>query len=539
VNGTGLSSTSCLLAVGVTDANGNPLCALSTLTCTTSANSTPSGANCPQSSARNILYSQQNDLVQNQTGIVNGQLTIPPGYAFGMAELPDTITNQQCSYPSGSPLQGQLCPQSILSQLEDNTPHGGGTGGTGNSTYALFCCQPEWATTPTISLWNKSTSVPVSFTSVPPPVPIPNTNNFQAAQGAYVVVGAESPSLGPLDTTYPLPGEQSLANSTPCLASPTTWSEQHPQAFSVNGTITNYDNGTTAPAPLTEGSYLAHYFSVDCDAFEELIYPTSLNVAPGTPGPNVLLFKTVPFNVDLTKPNISSITLNPPGGIYAQNSTVTASFTCSDPISNGVASGIASCGPNSGYAGQNPVVVTGAAVPTNVVGSSLTYTATATDQARNSYSASVPYQVVGPDNVAVAMIGGLLVKTGTNLTYDIFVVNSGPNVADLVTVRDTLPAGTSFVSSGYAIDSCTFGSGPPQCSINAPKNSCGSVPGTCSIGSLPVWASKNAVGAVVQITVKVTASPNTILTNTAVVSGLNPNTDTKYLKATWPTLVTK
>jgi uncharacterized repeat protein (TIGR01451 family) len=308
----------------------------------------------------------------------------------------------------------------------------------------------------------------------------------------------------------------------------------------VSGLITTFDNGTTTPAPLIEGAYDAHYFSVDCDDFEELVYPGSLNVMPGAPGSNVVSFKTVPFNIDLTAPSVGPITLNPPGGFYAQNSSVTASFTCTDPISNGVASGIATCGPNSGYGGLNPVMVSGAKVPTNVLGSQ-TFTATAADVAGNSSpTASVTYQVVGPDYLAIGMIGNLLVKTGTNLTYDIFVVNSGPNTADLVTVTDTLPAGTSFVSSGYAIESCTFSKGqPPHCSITPPTNSCGSVSGSCSIGTLPAWTNKNAIGAVVQITVKVNANPNTIITDTAAVSGANFNSDVKYTTAKWATLVTK
>lgn len=539
-NGTSMAGAPCLLAAGQTDALGNPMCFVNTLTCTTSADPIPSGANCPQSTARNIKFNQEIALVQNQAGIVSGILTIPTGYAPGMAEAPDALTpGGQCSYPSVSPLAGQICPRSILTQIEDNNPKPGGTGAGTNSTYVFFCCEPEWQTTPTIPLWSKSTTVSASLTSVPPATPNPNSNNFHAAQGAFVVAGAE-PHGVVLDTTYPLPGEQSLNNPIPCPAPPATWSEQNPQTFSVSGLITTFDNGTTTPAPLIEGAYDAHYFSVDCDDFEELVYPGSLNVMPGAPGSNVVSFKTVPFNIDLTAPSVGPITLNPPGGFYAQNSSVTASFTCTDPISNGVASGIATCGPNSGYGGLNPVMVSGAKVPTNVLGSQ-TFTATAADVAGNSSpTASVTYQVVGPDYLAIGMIGNLLVKTGTNLTYDIFVVNSGPNTADLVTVTDTLPAGTSFVSSGYAIESCTFSKGqPPHCSITPPTNSCGSVSGSCSIGTLPAWTNKNAIGAVVQITVKVNANPNTIITDTAAVSGANFNSDVKYTTAKWATLVTK
>ena len=137
------------------------------------------------------------------------------------------------------------------------------------------------------------------------------------------------------------------------------------------------------------------------------------------------------------------------------------------------------------------------------------------------------------------MVGNILVKTGTNLTYYIFVVNAGPNTADLVQLTDAIPSGTTFVSSGYAIESCTITNGQVSCSITPPKNSCGSVAGSCSLGNLAAWTKNNPTGALVQITVKVNAKPNTILTDVAVVSEANYDPNTKNNTTKWLTLVTK
>jgi uncharacterized repeat protein (TIGR01451 family) len=467
-------------------------------------------------------------------------LTVPPGYAPALAMAPDVlVSGAQCTFPNPGSLAAQVCPQSILTQLEDLTIKSGGTGKTTNSSYMFTCCEPEWQTTPAIALWSNSTTVPASFTSVPPATPNPNNNNFHAAQGSLVVVGAEARGVA-LDTTYPLPGEQSLSNPIPCPAlgvSPATpWSTQNPQIFSVSGAITTFDNSGTA-TPLVEGAYDAHYFSVDCDAFEELVYPASLDIHPGPPGPNVVTFKTVPFNIDTKAPGVTSITLNRSGGFYAQNTPLTATVTCTDPSSSGIFSGIAKCGSQS-FGGQQVVTTTPISLSTAAIGMQ-TFTATAVDVAGNaSPASSITYQVVGSADLAIGMIGNLFAKTGTNITYYIGVANAGPNAANQVTITDAIPSGTTFVSSGYAIESCNLSGGQPLCSITPPKSSCGSVPGSCSIGTLPAWTRQNPVGALVQITVKVNAKANTTITDTAVVSEANSDLNPKNNTAKWATFVT-
>ncbi len=540
VGGTSMADTSCFIAAA--DQN---VCAIYTIECTTTANSTPAGANCPQSTVRNVLFEQEVDVLQNQTNIVNGILTIPPGYAPGIAMGPDAVVpGSQCTYPAGGPLSTQVCPQSIMTELQDNSPHGGGTGTTTNSSYIFFCCEPEWTTSPSIPLWNNSVMVPASFSVAPPPTPNPNPNNFHAAQGASVVVGAE-PHGTLLDTTFPLPAEQTLNNQIPCPvpgAPPATpWSTQNPQPFSVSGVISTYDNNNTA-SPLVEGAYDAHYFSVDCDAFEELVFPQQLNVQPGTPGANVILFKTVQFNVDLTAPQVTSITLNPAGGYYAQNSTLTATVSCTDPTSSNIFSGIATCGALGSpqvFSGQQSVTTSPITLNTSAVGTQ-TFTAVASDVAGNaSRTSSVTYQVVGSAGLDVAMVGDLVVPTGTNMTYYIAVANTGPSIADEVTLSNPIPAGTTFVSAGFASESCAIILGLPICTVTPPTTSCGSVAGTCNLGTLPIWSPKTPTGVVVQITVNVNAKVNATVSDSATVSEVNSNPNSKYSTVKWQTLVIK
>jgi uncharacterized repeat protein (TIGR01451 family) len=534
VAGTSLAMTDCFTANGEgTDANGNPLCSQMTITCTNANASAPAGDNCPQSSQRSLYWTQ----VLNSPGT---GMSIPAGSAPVLPEGSDNWSALPGSCVFEGPETGNLCPQSTLTQFEilstDIGPKGGGTGTTTNSSFIAGCCQMEWHTVPTVSAWSNSTTVPVSFTTYPP-TPASPINNWVAAPNKSITWGEENLGAAP-DTTFPMSGDQTVINPDPtgvvgATACPSAWPTPGtvPPSFTAGGNL----------AVSGEGKYEVHFFSTACDNQEELLFPTSINTASTN---NLATFKTAPFSVDLTLPTVTSITLNPPGGYIAQNASVTATVVCTDPatLTPTFFSGMAQCGSQSspqGFSGQQTVTTTAIPLSTSTLGTN-TFTAIAKDVAGNSSTASVTYQVVGADSLAIGMLGNLAVETGKNMTYTIFVVNGGPNAADLVTVTDTLPAGASFVSSGYAIDSCSFTSGQQsKCSISAPTNSCGSVAGVCSIGTLPAFSKSTPIGAIVQITVNVTASAKTVITNTAAVSGANSNTDTKYTTAKWSTAVTK
>ena len=93
------------------------------------------------------------------------------------------------------------------------------------------------------------------------------------------------------------------------------------------------------------------------------------------------------------------------------------------------------------------------------------------------------------------------VPQGGNITYDIVVFNNGPNTATGVTLTDTLPAGTTFLSLVTDPDwTCT----------TPPVGSGGTV--DCSLASL---AFEGAAAMTLTVTVDAGVAPGTVITNTA------------------------
>jgi uncharacterized repeat protein (TIGR01451 family) len=525
VAGTSLATTNCFIAPGE---GTSSLCAQFTLECTNQNNPNPAGDNCPQSTQRNILFNHVLDISPALT-------VIPAGTAPSLAEGSDSWSPGNCVFEG--PETGNLCPQSLLTQFyaTGSDPKPGGTGKTSNSTFIAGCCEPEWSTVPTVPLYYNSTTVPVSFTSSPPAAPAPPNNNWVAAPNQSITWGWEDLGATP-DPTFPVPGDTTCPGGNCTISPPPSC----PSTWPNPGTTPPTETASGSVTVPSEGEFEVHFFSTGCDDQEELQFTVQTD-----PSKNWAAFKTAPFNVDTTKPQVSSVTLNPPGGFYAQNSSATATVTCTDPSStNSVPpnyfSGIAQCGQQGSpqiFANPQTVTTTPISLNTATLGTQ-TFTAFAQDAAGNFSTSPVSYTVVGSADLAVGMIGNLLVKTGKNMTYYIGVANNGPNTADVVTITDTIPAGTSFVSSGYAIESCTIVGGRPICNISPPTNSCGSVPGSCSIGTLSAWTKKNPIGVLVQITVNVNASSGTIK-NTATTGEANTDPNSNNNTAVWYTVVTK
>jgi hypothetical protein len=427
VAGTSLATTTCYIAPAEgTDSNSppNPLCAEITLTCTNATPITgliPAGDNCPQSLARNLYWANS---LETSTDIVGTTPSIPAGSAPTLGMGSDTWSPGNCTFVG--PETGSLCPQSMLTQFielsSDTKIRGGGTGGTSNSTYILGCCEPEWNTVATVPAWSSTLEVPVSFAGTPPTAPALPNNNWVAAPNQSVTWGWEALGAAP-DPTYPIPGDQTVINSTAC---PSAWPPPGttPADFTASGSVTV--NGP--------GLYEVHYFSTACDNQEELLFNVQ---TPGTT--NWAAFKTVSFGVDTTAPTVTNLTLSTGAIPVAPYSTVTASFTCTDPSGNGVvASGLAGCGnqltptPGSGPAGPaapSPGLltetVTGFPVPTSTLGPQM-LTVYATDLAGNNGSASVSYQVVGSESsVSPPSINFGTVYLGTVTVKSVTVTNVG------------------------------------------------------------------------------------------------------------------
>jgi uncharacterized repeat protein (TIGR01451 family) len=517
VAGTSLATTNCYTAPGEgTDQGGNALCAQQTLTCISQGNSTPAGDNCPQSTERNDFWAQ---IVQTPDAInVNPGVTAPT-----LAMGSDNWTPASCVLIG--PETGALCPQSELTQFlllaSDPLPKSGGTGKTSNSTYIAACCAPTWHTTANVPLWNRTTTVGFTLTSAPPSAPPLPNNNWVAASNKSVTFGWEGFGQAP-DPTFPVPNDVTVTNQQAC-----------PQAWPAPGTVPPSATNTGSVMVPGEGKFELHFFSTGCDNQAELFF------TPQPVGTNWAAFRTAPFNVDQTAPQVSGLSLSvaPLNGTYFVGQPVKASLTCTDPVSGGVASGIATCGPGvTSFNGQNPVTVTNAIVPTSVAGGPFTFGAT--DLAGNSATAFT-YSVVpySPADVDVIEVGPLTIKSGSTATFIIGAWNEGPSTAYNVVVSSTLPAGESLISANYALVTCSFSgctAPPPGASSCTP--SAGGF--TCSVPALPaiVKGSKSFTGIGVKVVTRVTAGSGTTIKNTAIVNASNPNTDTDNT-FTWPTKV--
>jgi hypothetical protein len=422
VAGTSLATTDCYIASGEgTDSSNNPLCAAIALTCTNSGTngSTPAGDNCPTSTARNLYWA---NVLETSTPI--GGTSIPAGSALTLAMGSDTWSPGNCTLTGLE--TGFLCPQSMLTQFieisTDTKVKGGGTGTTSNSTYILGCCEPEWSTTATVPAWTNSTNFYVSFTTSPPTPPAAPNNNWVAAPNQSITWGVEPLGATP-DPTFPVSGEKTDTNPTRC---PSEWT-------SASAAPVTYTN---EPVAFTggEGLYEVHYFSTACDNQEELVFTSSTD-----PTKNWAAFKTAPFNVDLTPPTVSTPVMSPGpvNGAYLPGQLgVTATVTCVDPVSNGVASGLVKCGKDSVSPSSTPPATSQASftssgnpvtIPSSPSALGLqTFTLTAKDQAGNQGTASVSYQVVGPlSSVSPPSINFGTVYLGTITVKSVTVTNVG------------------------------------------------------------------------------------------------------------------
>ncbi|HEX5733689.1 MAG TPA: DUF11 domain-containing protein [Blastocatellia bacterium] len=101
------------------------------------------------------------------------------------------------------------------------------------------------------------------------------------------------------------------------------------------------------------------------------------------------------------------------------------------------------------------------------------------------------------------------VSRGSNITYTITATNNGPAPARDITISDTLPAGTTFVSLSLLTDPGT----PLVCST-PPVGGTGTV--TCSLGLLSIPGSPNTVS--LALVVNVTNQAPSTITNTATVT---------------------
>ena len=303
---------------------------------------------------------------------------------------------------------------------------------------------------------------------------------------------------------YPAPPNPSPAQAVP----PTGFNTQSVQQITFPG--------TSNQVGLSDGKYLLQWSAVDNVGITE--QNVQLITATGATCPNpaggtfpVPCYQTGIFqaqlNVDSTLPQITGPTLSPApatyNGVpnaYLLNQSATGSFSCVDPPTNGVASGIASC---TGPAGGK--------VNTFVVGNN-SFTVNAADVAGNTAASSVSYTVVDqPVDVDIAYLAPSSVKAGSQVAYLVAVGNEAKkNIAYGVTLTTTvsLPTGASIVSA------TPFGG---TCSISANVI-------TCKIATLSPLNTLSAAGVLVVVSVPKTTTSGKI-SNLVSVTTLNRQLD--------------
>jgi uncharacterized repeat protein (TIGR01451 family) len=555
--GTSFATSSCLQHKGE-QLNGTPACKLYTLTCQVGTGATEKGALCPVSQVRDEVFHETfTGPVFTLPDIVgpNGK-TYHQGVGFLMAG--EGWTGGPCGFDPASGLQAEDCPQNLLTTFSSSgiqeppvSPSAAiskpplfelsfvqpeedaefafsmfnisfdfaedmdfdGTGTHPNSTFISVAQVPEDLTTVTVqgahAGWVNSHNINVGLSSEPPVLPdtIANHENFVASPIRSITYGV-SPSNAIPNTKFAVPGDVTLTNSSGCPApgappQPASLFAPPMQAISV-------------PA---DGQYALHYFAQDCAGTQELRF-----VAFGNGGWSTT-FYTAPINVDTVAPLIPGglttspklKTINGTPNSVLQNQPVTVSYRCTDDRS-----GVATCGGSTfGAPGTLNTGVLTSALDTSTAGIK-TFTVQTTDFAGNPGTpATLTYNVVpATADLAILQLAPRTVKTGSLMTYDLLAVNFGPNTASGVKIKDVLPAGVTFVSAGFEDITCALFGG---CKSVPQSNAC-TLSGNmvvCDAGQLNALSLASLDGVGVQIVVKVTASANSVLSNTANVSGLD------------------
>jgi uncharacterized repeat protein (TIGR01451 family) len=200
-------------------------------------------------------------------------------------------------------------------------------------------------------------------------------------------------------------------------------------------------------------------------------------------------------------------TLPPNTTFVSLNQTAGPSFSCTTPTvgaAGTITCTIATLAPG----GSATFALVLRLAPSTPAGSSVSDTATvstATNDTNplNNTATSTATVTVSAD-VSVAKTGPTAVGAGANVTYTVTVTNAGPSDAASVSLSDTLPPGTTFVSESQT-------TGPTFACATPTPGATGTI--TCTIATLPAGAS-----ATFSIVVNVSSGTTGTITNTATVS---------------------
>jgi hypothetical protein len=329
-----------------------------------------------------------------------------------------------------------------------------------------------------------------------------------------------------------------------------------PMKFNTQNATPITFTGNPNPVSLPDGQYYLQFGASDNVGIDE----RSIRVVPAVGGasgncpvpadagggtvpatPQGTCYVTTLFqaqlNMDSTKPTISTTFSTPgsPAGTFYQNETVYPVYTCSDPLSNNVASGINTCA--GVLVGGCPATATvnGPALPTSSAGNFTSPAGiTSTDCASNMSAAAtqLSYIVAPSVNLQINTIPLLSLNTvfpGIPVTYGAAVSNLSNVAADDITVTTTFSTPTTGVvlgnpSATISLVSCsnspctlkgiTFTT--TKCNVTWPTVS-------CSVPSLGPLSAKTGLWMEIVVPVSNTSKAGTFTSTSTVSSaGLDP-----------------
>ena len=271
--------------------------------------------------------------------------------------------------------------------------------------------------------------------------------------------------------------------------------------------ITATDNVFSAtPDPNYSNNSASTTFTVATAGQADLAVTASASPNPVTQGNNITFTGTVTNNGPATETNATFTVAIPANTTFYSLTPVPSGWSCTTPAVGGT--GTVTCTLTTSLAvGVNvsfPLVVkvnSGVAGGTTI-SATPSVSSTVGDPNSSNNSATASTIVASPTQSSVTATKTASpepVNLGSTLTYILTVINSGPAVAQNVTVTDPLPAEVTYIPNSY---STTIG----LCS--------GTTTVTCTLGNL-------AVGSTAVITINVTAttfSAATLSTNIATVT---------------------
>jgi uncharacterized repeat protein (TIGR01451 family) len=358
------------------------------------------------------------------------------------------------------------------------------------------------AYTVTVTNNGPSDAASVSFTDTLPP----STTFVSESQTTGPTFGCATPAVGGTGTIT------CTIASLPAGATATFSIVLQVSAAALSGSTVSNTAGvsttTTDPDPTNNNSTTGATVTTAISA----------DVSVAKTGPSsAIAGTTVTYTVTVANAgpsNAASVSLSdtvPTGTTFVSESQTTGpAFACATPAVGGT--GTITCTIASLAAGGSATFSIVVNVPAGATGQ-ITNTATVSTSTSDPNSANNSSTVAtaittGPD-VSVTKSGPASVVAGANATYTITVANGGSVTATSVSLTDTLPAGTTFVSE-------TQTAGPVFACTTPAAGATGTI--TCTIPTLPGGGS-----ATFSVVVKVSSGATGQITNTATVTSTTPD----------------